>query len=275
MKKSFVAVGILTVLLTGCTTQEGGNTQETRNVDTIESRANENIRAESVAYYGSTEGFYVEPTAEPTGVGSYPGVVMIHEWWGLNDNIKEMAKKLAQEGYQVLAVDLYNGKVAATSDEARTLTSSLDQEDALRNLKAAKAYLTNRDATKIGSLGWCFGGGQSLKMALSGEKLDATVIYYGQLETDKKKLGVINWPVLGIFGAEDTSIPVSTVEQFKVALTEAGIENSIHIYPGVGHAFANPSGANYAPQPTQDAWTKTLEFLDKNLKEKPRTTPKT
>ena len=124
----------------------------------------------------------------------------------------------------------------------------------------------NKNAHKIASLGWCFGGGQALSLALSGENLDATVVYYGNLVTDQQRLSKIKWPVLGIFGDKDTSIPVGTVNEFRNSLTVLGIKNSIYIYPGVGHAFANPSGQNYSANETKDAWQKTLKFLDENLK---------
>jgi carboxymethylenebutenolidase len=111
-------------------------------------------------------------------------------------------------------------------------------------------------------LGWCFGGGQSLQLALNTERpLAATVIYYGTLVTNQTELAEITWPVLGIFGAEDQSIPVDTVNQFKAALDANAVTNEIYIYDGVGHAFANPSGGNYAPEETTDAWDKTLAFL--------------
>jgi len=219
------------------------------------------IAEETVSYTSGVAGFYARPEAE----GGYPGVVMIHEWWGLNDNIKDMARDLARKGYQVLAVDLY-GEVATTRERAGELTGSLDQAEATANMKAAANYLRERGAERMASLGWCFGGKQSLELALSGEKLDGTVIYYGQLVTDPQRLSAITWPVLGIFGAEDTSIPVANVQAFEAGLNEANVKNSIHIYPGVGHAFANPSGMNYAPEPTRDAWEKTLTFLDENLK---------
>ena len=140
------------------------------------------VTTADVAYFENYKGFYARPAAE----GVFPGVVMIHEWWGLNDNIKTMARELAKEGYAVLAIDLF-GKVVTTPDEARKEISSLDKTKALENLKAAVAYLRSKGSEKVGSLGWCFGGGQSLALALSGEKLDATVIYYGNLVTDKKK----------------------------------------------------------------------------------------
>ena len=214
-----------------------------------------------VDYFDGTKGFL----AYPASGSPEAGVVMIHEWWGLNDNIKNMAKMLAGEGYAVLAVDLYHGEVAADSTRAQQLSSSLNQEEANRNLSAAAQYLReNRNVSKVISLGWCFGGGQSLQMALSGEKLDGTIIYYGRLTSDTDQLSKITWPVLGIFGGADQSIPVSEVEGFRNALNTLGITNEIVIYPGVGHAFANPSGASYAPNETKDAWAKTLAFLKEN-----------
>lgn len=221
-----------------------------------------NIVAESVSYFNETQGYFARPTDE----GVYPGVIMIHEWWGLNENIKNMAEKLASEGYNVLAVDLYNGSVAEDSTAARTLVGGLDQDNALQNMKAAASFLRENESDRIASLGWCFGGGQSMQLALSDEDLAATVIYYGNLETDPEKLDQITWPVLGVFGDQDQSIPVETVDNFESALDEAGVENDIYMYEGVGHAFANPSGDNYAPEATMDAWEKTRVFLENNLK---------
>jgi carboxymethylenebutenolidase len=219
------------------------------------------IVAEDVSYFENRNGFYAEPIAP----GNYPGVLLIHEWWGLNDNVRDMARVLAKDGYRVLAVDLF-GALAKTPDEARRQVSSLAQDEALRNLKAGVAYLRAKGAPKIASLGWCFGGGQSLKLALSGEKLDATVIYYGSLVTNKSELQKIKWPVLGIFGDRDASISTSSVLAFRDALIFLGTPIDVHIYPGVGHAFANPSGQNYAPEETKDAWAKTVAFLGANLK---------
>ncbi len=217
----------------------------------------------NVNYFDGAIGFLARPSEE----GNYPVVIMIHEWWGLNDNIKDMARQLATEGYVVLAVDLHNGEVATTPEKARELVSSLDNEKAVANMKAAAVYLKEQQgATKLASLGWCFGGGQSLQFALSGEQLDATVIYYGSLVTDQSRLDTIQWPVLGIFGDKDTSIPVDAVNEFDSTLDTLGIENEVYIYEGVGHAFANPSGMNYAPDQTKDAWKKTTQFLDKHLK---------
>lgn len=220
------------------------------------------VIVETVNYFNGVKGFL----AKPDGSGTYPGIIMIHEWWGLNDNIKQTAKDLAAEGYIVLAVDLYGTEAATTTDKARQLVSSYNLERGIANMNGAVEYLEeNYNIKKVASIGWCFGGAQSLNLALNNPEMDATVIYYGRLTSDQLQLSKINWPVLGIFAELDQGIPPSSVNAFESSLNELGISNEIHIYPGVDHAFANPSGANYAPQETQDAWKKTLFFLDTNL----------
>ena len=244
------------------------------------------LENKTVNYFENTNGYLVYPISTTTSSSSIksnfsannnntlPAVVMIHEWWGLNDNIKNMAETLATEGYVVLAVDLYNGKVANTAESAQNLVSKVRENpsESINNLQHAVRYLSsleNVNSSKIASLGWCFGGGQSLQLALNtepGYPLAATIIYYGNLVSDQESLSKIKWPVLGIFGDQDKSIPVDSVKQFEDALNANGITNEIYIYKGVGHAFANPSGDNYAPQETQDAWQKTVSFLEKYLK---------
>jgi carboxymethylenebutenolidase len=237
------------------------------------------LENKSVEYTEGSLGYLVYPNSTDKNTTSItgqqqklPAVVMIHEWWGVNDNIKEMADELASEGYVVLAADLYNGEVATDPNRARELSSSVREnpQQAITNLQSAVQYLAslpNVNSSRIASLGWCFGGGQSLQLALNSEQhpLAATVIYYGNLVNDTNELSKIKWPVLGIFGDEDNSIPVDSVRAFGRGLNETGVTNEIYIYPGVGHAFANPSGDNYAPQETTDAWQKTLTFLDKYL----------
>lgn len=198
-----------------------------------------------------------------------PGIIVIHEWWGLNDNIRRMADKLAAEGYTALAVDLYNGRVAKSPDSAGTYARSVKQEQAIDNLTQAYNYLSeDQGAGNIGVIGWCFGGGWSLRAALAHpRKIDATVIYYGRLVTDPDRLQKLQMPVLGIFGGEDEGIPPKTVRQFETALNKAGVSNSIHIYEGAGHAFANPSGERYVEEAARDAWQKTTSFFEKHLKE--------
>jgi carboxymethylenebutenolidase len=195
---------------------------------------------------------------------------MIHENRGINDNIKATANLLSKQGYVVLAVDLFQGEVTTDPNRARELSSFVrnNSDIAIENMQSAVSYLSsleNVNASRIASLGWCFGGGQSLQLALNSEEhpLAATIIYYGNLVNNTEALSKIKWPILGIFGDQDRSIPVNSVKQFGQALNEVGITNEIYIYPGVGHAFANPSNDNYAPKETADAWKKTLAFLDK------------
>ena len=220
------------------------------------------IETTSVPYFGNSNGYLAKPAID----GKYPGVIMIHEWWGLNDNIKQMAEKLASHGYVAFAIDLYDGQVGTTADEARQLRTSFEQSQWTENMNTAVSYLKeNHSPSSLGSIGWCFGGAQSLNLALNNEDIDATVIYYGQLVTDTEELSKINWPVLGIFAELDNGIPPETVNQFEYALNEIGVENDITIYPGVNHAFANPSGDRYAPEESKDAWQKTLKFFEDNL----------
>ena len=206
--------------------------------------------------------------ARPVGAeGPLPGVIVIHEWWGLNDNIRSMAEQLAGEGYRALAVDLYGGETADTPDGAATLMrASMEHTEALtENVKQAYAYLA-AEGQKVGVVGWCFGGGWSLATALAlPEDIDAAVIYYGRLVTDADALAPLDMPILGFFGAEDTGIPVESVRAFEAALDELGKDASIYVYDGAGHAFANPSGTNYRAEPAQDAWSKTRAFFAAHL----------
>ncbi|MBT8107518.1 MAG: dienelactone hydrolase family protein [Gammaproteobacteria bacterium] len=199
-----------------------------------------------------------------------PAVIVIHEWWGLNDNVRAMADRLAGEGYMVLAVDLYGGKTAESPEHARQLMLQVVEDPSLaeENLRSAYAFLETAGAPRIGSLGWCFGGGWSLNTAqLFPEVLDAAVIYYGQVTADEDRLAPLDVPILGLFGGEDTGIKVESVDAFRVALERLGKEHEVHIYPGVGHAFANPTGRNYNAEAASDAWEKTLEFLARHLGE--------
>lgn len=217
---------------------------------------------DNVEYYSGAKGYFVRPEAP----GNYPGVVMIHENRGLRPEIRETAETLAKEGYLVLAVDLLGG-TAEDQTGARALTANFKQDVGTANMRAATQFLRERGATKLASLGWCFGGRQSVELAISGEQLAATVVYYGGgMATTTDRLAPIQWPVLGVFGDKDQIIPVETVRTFESSLNTLGIENEIYIYPGVGHAFANPSGMNYAPNETMDAWQKTLAFLEKHLR---------
>lgn len=198
-----------------------------------------------------------------------PAIIMIHEWWGLNDNIRAMADRLAGEGYIVFAVDLFGGKTATTPGEARVLMmEAIENTDAGRdNIRAAFEFVSETaGAPKVGAIGWCFGGGWSLNTAqLYPDDLDATVIYYGQVTSDEELLRPIDSPILGLFAAEDAGIRVETAIAFRDALERLRKNYEVHIYPGVGHAFANPTGRNYDAATAEDAWRRTLAFFAEHL----------
>lgn len=221
------------------------------------------VQGQDVAYHEGATGYYVRPE----GGGGHPGVVLIHENRGLRPEIRKAADDLAREGYQVLAVDLYGGRVMETQEEARAFAPSYDQAQGLENMRSAAAYLRQQGASKVGSWGWCFGGARSLDLAMADPALGAAVIYYGSRPvTDAAQLRSIKAPILGIYGAEDQAIPQETVDAFDKALTDAGVQHTFHVYPGVGHAFANPSNPNHHPAHTADAWAKTIAFLNAHLK---------
>lgn len=221
--------------------------------------------------YGSVGGGVLRGyLARPQGTsGPLPGILAVHEWWGLNDNVRAVARRLAGEGYVVLAVDLYAGQVATDSAGAQKLLQQvLEHYDAgVENVKAAYAYLDQHEhAPKVGTIGWCFGGGWSLQAALAlPDKVDATVLYYGRVVPDATKLAPLEMPILGLFGGADSSIPESDVRAFEAALKTAGKTATIKVYPGAGHAFANSSGTSYDAAAAADAWKRTLEFFAQYL----------
>ena len=206
----------------------------------------------------------------PAGKGPFPAIVVIHEWWGLNDWVKEQAAKLADEGYVALAVDLYRGKVATTSDMAHELSRGLPEDRAKRDLHAAVEFLKSQPNVKkdrIGSIGWCMGGGYSLDVALQEPDLAADVINYGRLVTDRDALKKINAPILGLFGAQDHGITPADVHKFGETLDQLGKRIDIKIYEDAGHAFENLNNKDgYRPEDAADAWKRTVDFLASTLK---------
>jgi carboxymethylenebutenolidase len=206
----------------------------------------------------------------PPGKGPFPALVVIHEWWGLNDWVKEEASKLADQGYVALAIDLYRGKVATTPDEAHEIMRGVPQDRATRDLLAASSYLRsqkNVDAKRVGSIGWCMGGGYSLDLALNDPKLKAAVINYGHLATDDASLKKINASLLGIFGGQDKGIPVADVNKFESQLKALGKMADIHVFPDAGHGFENPNNKQgYRADDAAQAWKLTVDFLTKYLK---------
>jgi carboxymethylenebutenolidase len=208
--------------------------------------------------------------ALPEKSGRYPGIVVVHEWWGLNDWVKEQTEKLAAQGFVALAVDLYRGKVATDMNEAHELMRGVPEDRALRDMMAAYNYLTTRkdvDRDRIASVGWCMGGGYSLQLAIHQQRLAACVVNYGALPTAPNDLQQILAPVLGNFGADDRGITPADVQGFEKTMKNLGKRVDVKIYDGAGHAFENPDNKDgYRPEAAADAWARTVAFLNRSLR---------
>lgn len=208
--------------------------------------------------------------AEPDGPGPHPAVMMLHEWWGLNQDITLLADALAAEGYVVFVPDAYRGRVTSQIPRALYLRLGTPEDQVKADLDAALDYLLSRpnvDPERVASLGFCFGGGHSLLLSLRHpETIPLTIIYYGDVIGDPATLAplVNSRGVLGIFGENDQQIPVAEVAVFEQALTSLGIPNEVTIYPGVGHAFLNAENYDQAG-PAGESWQQTLDFLAQNL----------
>ena len=217
---------------------------------------------------GATHHAYL---AKPEGAGPHPGVLLIHEFFGLNADIVAKADILAREGYTVLAVDAYGGKTTKQLLRAILFVTTTPQERISRNVDAGYAYLAGLEGVesrRIGAAGFCFGGTQVMQLGTRNGDLAAAAIFYGNGPIqDPAELGVMgqNGPVLGIYGEQDQGIPVSQVEGFKLAMEARGIRNQVTIYPGVGHAFVHADNLT-APGAAQDAWQEMLDFLSAALK---------
>ena len=200
------------------------------------------------------------PAAAPA-----PAILLVHEWWGLNDQIKAVAAELAREGYLALAVDLYDGKVATTRDGARGLMQAVDGGEATDTVASWIAWLRahKKASGKIGTIGWCFGGGWSLNASIAAA-VDATVVYYGRVNRTAADLKALQGPVLGHFATRDKRIDGKMVGGFEKAMAEAGKSATSHWYEAE-HAFANPTSARYDKEDARLAWKRTLAFFNKNL----------
>jgi carboxymethylenebutenolidase len=199
-----------------------------------------------------------------------PAIVVIQEWWGLNDWVKQQAEDLATQGYETLAVDLYHGKVAKTRDEAHELMSGLPQQRAIRDLQGAVAYLKsqpNVDANNIGAIGWCMGGGYAAQLAVAEPTLAADVVNYGPLPESDADVKAIKAKMLGNFGGKDQGISAESIHKFEEQMKASGNPVDFKIYADAGHGFQNPvNQADYNPQDTADAKKRISDFFAATLK---------
>ena len=279
------AIGLLALLMAGCGSKSGDPadadyaarmakahaTDQPSPSPAAQADAGAPIRSQTVQYATvngrAVNGYLAYPASAEGGL---PAVLVFHEWWGLNDNIKSMANQLAAQGYVALAADLYGGNVADKPEAARSLMEqAMADRDAMgQNLRQAHAYLKDQiKATRVATIGWCFGGAVSLRAGLVlADQVDAVVVYYGHVGSDPAELKALKAPLLGLFGGADQGIPVESVRAFESTLKQLGKTAEIHVYDGAAHAFANPSGGNYKADAAADAWQKSLAFLAQHLK---------
>jgi carboxymethylenebutenolidase len=205
----------------------------------------------------------------PNTPGRHPGLIVIHEWWGLNDWIKQEAAGYAAQGYVALAVDLYRGKVADTPDMAHELMRGLPQDQGVRDLTAALAWLSARndvDTSRLGAVGWCMGGTFAMLLAVNAPTLKAVAVNYGALPTDKSSLAQIRAAILGNFGGQDRGITPDSVHAFQAAMQSIGKPVDAKIYPDAGHAFENPTNpTGYRPADASDALGRIDRFFQQEF----------
>lgn len=205
----------------------------------------------------------------PSAHGPHPAIIVIHEWWGLNDWIKQQAADLSDQGYVALAVDLYRGKVANDPETAHELMRGLPQDRGVRDLVAAAGYLKGLkdvDPHRVGAVGWCMGGGYAAQLAVADPDLRAVAINYGSLPTDPTALKQIHAAVLGNFGALDQGITPQDVHDFADALKSLGKPVDVKEYSDAGHAFENPNNkGGYRPDDAKDARDRMRIFFHDRL----------
>ena len=207
--------------------------------------------------------------ARAEGKAPRPGIVVIHEWWGLNEQIKGVADRLAGIGFDAIVPDLYRGRLAKDRGIAHELSRGLSETRALEIVRGAIGHLKSMDGGRhraVATVGFCMGGRLSLAAALRGEDVQATVMFYGSVETSPEALRAIRAPVLGIFGAQDRGIPKEEVRKFEAALKEAGKTATILVYEEVGHAFFNELSASHDSEIAKDAWHRMKDFLTLHLR---------
>ncbi|HKE59107.1 MAG TPA: dienelactone hydrolase family protein [Pyrinomonadaceae bacterium] len=213
---------------------------------------------------GQTDGYLAIPEQ-----GSGPGVVVIQEWWGLVDHIKDICDRFAAAGFVALAPDMYHGKVAKSPDEAGKMMMALRIDEVEKDLRGTVQYLLNHDATtrkQVGTVGFCMGGALSLYAASKNPGVGACVVFYGIHPNVKPDLPNLQGPVLGIFAERDRSVPPATVHELERQLKTLGKTVEMHIYPGTDHAFFNDQRPEvYNSAAANDAWRRTLEFFRQHL----------
>jgi len=227
--------------------------------------ASKMVEFPSAAPRGATNGYL----AIPKGTGKYPGVLVIQEIWGLVENIKDISRRLAREGYVALAVDLYDGKTVANLEDGRGIREKISEDMMLKDINAGFEYLKrlpNVKQDRIGSVGYCMGGGLSLKLACVNKELAAAVVFYGRNPSPIDLVKNIDCPILGNYAGEDKGITEADVNLLRDTLKKYGKTYDVKIYPGAPHGFFNDTREGYRPEAAKDAWQRVLNFYGKYLR---------
>lgn len=272
-----VVVGIGVLLGSGNETGEQTDVQNSTSTATT----SDYFRDHTDSLVGTTTDYYPENEdvsgylSLPEGASESnqkPAIILVHEWWGLNEDIKQMADDYADEGYVALAVDMYGQPPTSSSTVAQQRSQRVreNMDEAMSNLGSAVEYLESRadvDNARLATVGWCFGGGWAYQMAVNDIGVDASVMYYGQFDP-QDDFANMRASILGHFGEEDSVVDINNAREFKAELEGADQSNAVYIYPNVGHSFANYQGGDnlsYDPESAQTAWNRTLEFLSEEL----------
>ena len=227
---------------------------------------------DSTVQYQSEDVTIKAYVVKPQGVSNAPAIIVIQEWWGLNDHIKDVARRLARQGYIAIAPDLYSRlghPITTDTDEAGRLMTTLQQEDGLKDLNATVAYVKNIpdvDASRIGTIGFCMGGSYALLLPTINADIKAAVPFYGQVPDPDTPLQNLHAPVLYIYGEDDGWITHDHVDRLRGAIEKYGKTGEAITYPGTPHAFFNDTRPDvYNPEHAADAWKRTLAFLNTHL----------
>lgn len=258
------------LLLQACTPVTGPTApvvMATLAATTTPSQASPGVVAQMVSYPDGQSGTLTGYLARPAGAGRWPAVIVIQEWWGLDEHIADVTRRFAAAGFVALAPDLYHGKVVSEPNEARKLVMELDRDAAVREIQRGIDYLLQQPEVagpSVGVTGFCMGGGLALLTALVEDRLGAVVPWYGS-PLSREQAGQIKAPLLGLYGEQDGGIPVSAVKAMQEGLNAAGIENEIVVYPDAQHAFFNDTRPSYHPQAAADAWQRAVDWLRRHL----------
>lgn len=264
-----VGAGAAASLLVACSGEQPDNLAASPAVEgqspTATGAAVESELIEYAVEGGVAPGF----VARPSGGGPFPGVVVIQEWWGLDEHIKDVTRRVAMEGFVALAPDLYRGEVAREPSDARRLAMALVREQALADIQGAADYLASLPTVapkQIGVMGFCMGGALAMQMAYKGREIGASVVFYGggvQLTDDE--LRAISAPILGLYGEADGGIPVELVREWGTKLAAFGKTGEMVIYPDAPHAFFNDTRDSYRAEAAADAWRRTISWFRTHL----------